>query len=82
MQKYSLYYQATVERTLCWFVVAALKTYDHLCFDRTIDAEKSIFEFFVPHDMEPLFLQVMHYFQQKGLVYNLQKLPNRLINNT
>ncbi|HEV2917275.1 MAG TPA: hypothetical protein VGW78_06055 [Candidatus Babeliales bacterium] len=81
IQKSSMYYQATVERNLCWFVVAALKTYDHICFDRTIDIERSIFEFFVPQDMEQLFLHVMHYFEQKGLVTNLQKLPNRLINH-
>ena len=79
MQKTSAYYQAVVHRQLAWFVVAALKTYDHLCFDRTIDIEKSMFEFFVPDDMEQLFLDVMHYFERRGLVSQLHKLPNRLV---
>jgi hypothetical protein len=77
-KKSSIYYQATVERALCWFVVACLKTYDHLCFDRTIDVETSRFEFFVPADMEQDFLCVMHYFQQQNLVSGLCKMPNRL----
>jgi hypothetical protein len=76
--KESIYYQATLERSLCWFVVASLKTYDHLCFDRTINTKESIFEFFVSPDMEELFLAVMCYFQNKHLVTNLVKLPNRI----
>jgi hypothetical protein len=76
--KESLYYQATIERSWCWFVVASLKVYDHVCFDRTINAEESIFEFFVPPDMEPIFLSVMHYFEGKCLVTHLRKLPNRI----
>lgn len=75
------YYQAYVDRPQCWFVVATLKSYDHVAFDRTIDVEKNLFEFFVPHKMESLFLQIMDRFDKEGLVWNLQKLPNRLIDS-
>jgi hypothetical protein len=75
--QYSVYYQAHVEREQCWFVVAALKTYDHVCFDRTIDVETSLFEFFVPVDMEETFLVIMRYFEHQKLLTNLRKLPHQ-----
>ncbi len=60
-------------------MVGILKSFDHLCFDRTIDTATSLFEFFVPESQEPLFLKVMDYFQKGGMVIELKKLPNRLI---
>jgi len=72
------YYQAQVDRTLSWFVVAVLKSYEHMSFDRTIDVESSTFEFFVPESTEQYFISLMDYFATQGLVKNLQKLPNRL----
>lgn len=72
------YYQARVERTYCWYVVAVLRSFDHTAFDRTINVAESTFEFFVPPAMESVFCAIMDYFQEKGLVHNLQKLPNRL----
>ncbi|HXW86127.1 MAG TPA: hypothetical protein VEK38_02170 [Candidatus Bathyarchaeia archaeon] len=74
---YCSYYQATVDRPLSWFVVAALKSYEHMSFDRTIDVASSTFEFFVPESTEQYFLQLMDYFSAQGLVKNVQKLPNR-----
>ena len=74
----SLYYQANVERSKCWFVVAALKSFEHVCFDRTLDKEASLFEFFVAPDMRDIFLEVMAYFEKKNLVRNLRELPNRI----
>jgi hypothetical protein len=75
---YCSYYQAQVQRELCWYVTAALRSYEHISFDRTLDPATSLFEFFVPVATEKPFLDVMNYFQSEGLVRNLIKLPNRL----
>jgi hypothetical protein len=75
---YCSYYQAHVERELCWLVTAGLRSYEHISFDRTLDPETSLFEFFVPRDCEKYFLTVMTYFEEIGLVRNLCKMPNRL----
>lgn len=77
-QLYCSYYHAHVQRELCWFVTAALRSYEHLAFDRTLDPATSLFEFFVAPSTEKYFLEVMAYFEQQGLVRNLIKLPNRL----
>ncbi len=74
-----LYYQAVVKREECWKLTALLRSFEHVCFDRTLDKEKSIFEFFVPDNMERYFLSIMEEFKRIGLVSNLQQLPNRLI---
>lgn len=71
------YYQATVDRSHAWFVVATLKSFDHLCFDRTLDPATSLYEFFVPSMQQELFLAVMNELERKGLVTNLAKLTNR-----
>jgi hypothetical protein len=76
---YCLYYCAEVERELCWFVTACLRSYEHVSFDRTLDPATSLFEFFVPESTEKYFLEIMAYFESEGLVRDLQKLPNRLI---
>lgn len=75
---YCSYYQAQVERELCWYVTAALRSYEHVSFDRTLDPATSLFEFFVPVATEKIFLAFMDHFQSEGLVRNLKKLPNRL----
>jgi hypothetical protein len=75
---YCHYYQARVYKTKTWFVVAALKSFDHMSFDRTIDTDNAILEFFVPPAMEQQFLNVMNYFCKHGYVYEFQQLPNRL----
>ena len=75
---YCLYYQALVDKTFCWYVVAILKSYEHLAFDRTLDTQKNLFEFYVPESREQEFLKLMSYFEALHLVNNLQKLPNRL----
>lgn len=76
---YCTYYQAKVARTKTWFVVAVLRSFEHMAFDRTLNADECIFEFFVPDSMEPYFLQVMHYFEGEGLISDMKKLPNRLL---
>ena len=75
---YCSYYQAHVIPQTGWFVVAVLKSYEHVAFDRTIDVERSIFEFFVAPAAEATFLQVMDFMQRHGYVSDLKKLPNRL----
>lgn len=79
---YCFYYQAHVERELCWYVTAALRSYEHVSFDRTLDPATSLFEFFVPAATETVFLTLMDHFQAEGLVRNLTKLPNRLADLT
>jgi len=76
--KFCQYYQAHVDKKMTWFVVATLKSYEHMQFDRTIDPNQSIFEFFVPQDMEHLFLAVIERLTKKGYVSGLVKQENRL----
>jgi hypothetical protein len=73
-----VYYQAKVRKEDVWFLVAALRSFEHVAFDRTIDKEQSIFEFFVPSAVEETFLAIMDYFSRRAIVHDLQKLPNRL----
>lgn len=77
---YCLYYQARIEEKECWFLVAILRSFEHLTFDRTVDKEASIFEFFVPVDNERIFLELMQFLKEKGVVKEVHKLPNRLLN--
>ena len=75
---YCAYYQATIDKKQTWFLVATLRSFENLCFDRAFDAHNCIFEFYVPKDLEQDFLKIMQYYQDKAIVSNLQKLPNRL----
>lgn len=75
---YCKYYQAQVREKDCWFLVAILRSFEHLAFDRTIDTETSTFEFFVPEAQVATFLELMNYFINMGLVTNLTEMPNRL----
>lgn len=75
---YSLYYQARVKKSDTWFLTATLRSFEHLCFDRALTKEQGLFEFFVPEQLENYFLELMHYYQDCGIVTELKKLPNRL----
>ena len=72
------YYQAHVVRKECCFLVAILRSFEHLLFDRTLDKNESIFEFFVPVDNEKTFLELMQYLEKKEVVHSVTKLPSRL----
>lgn len=74
----SIYFQAQVQREYCWFFVAVLRSYEHIALDRTIDKQKSIFEFFVAPDLCDEFIELMDLLTTKGIVSNLVELPNRL----
>lgn len=76
---YCSYYQAAVKRQETWFLTAVLRSYEHLAFDRTLDVERGIFEFFVPSSGEQLFQELMAEFGRQGLVTDVVKLPNRLM---
>ncbi|MCX5922684.1 MAG: hypothetical protein NTX86_05160 [Candidatus Dependentiae bacterium] len=80
--KFCSYYQAHIRKEECWLLTATLRSFEHIAFDRTIDKSQSIFEFFVPQGMEGQFLELMAYYEKTGLVSNLTKMPNRLIDPT
>lgn len=74
---YSLYYQAHATKELCWMITSALRFTEHIVFDRAYDKEQSVFEFFVSPDGEDVFLDVMKKLEKQGVVFKIQKLPNR-----
>lgn len=76
---YCLYFQAHVKKESVWIVTSILRSCEHLAFDRNIELQKSIFEFFVPEDSVADFLSLMDYFAKKELLSNLQQLPNRFL---
>jgi len=75
--RYSIYYQAHVQKELCWLVTASVRFCEHVAFDRTIDKEESLFEFFVSPDLEDVFLDVAQKLLDRGVLLDLKKLPNR-----
>lgn len=75
---YCVYYQARVSKKETWFLVATLKSCEHLAFDRTLDKENAIFEFFVPEDLEQKFVSVLKKLKEINIVYEFQKMNNRL----
>lgn len=77
--KLCAYYQAHVQRSQTLFFVATLRANEHVAFDRTLNKEQGIFEFFVPADQEQRFLALMAYYQQHSIITNLTKLPNRFL---
>jgi len=74
---YSIYYQAKIDKAKTWFFTSILRSFENLCFDRTVDPEKGIFEFFVSPGCEEEFLMVMKYFENINIVSDLKNLPNR-----
>ena len=78
---YCSYYQAYVQPSKAWFFVAALRSFEHVAFDRTLDKQESIFEFFVPMAMEHDFLRCIEWFVSRSIVKNVAKVPNRLHDN-
>lgn len=73
------YYQARVQRSQTLFFVATLRANEHVAFDRTLNKEHGIFEFFVPEEQEQRFLAIMSYYQTQAIIDNLIKLPNRFL---
>ena len=77
--QYSIYYQACVQKELCWMVTATIRYLDHVAFDRTVDKENSIFEFYVAPDLEAEFLSVANRLLEHKVFLTLEKLPNRMM---
>ncbi len=75
---YCVYYQAEVKKKDVWFFVATLRSFEHLAFDRTCDVEASVFEFFVPADLEDFFITCLLAYQARAIVVWFEKKPNRL----
>ena len=75
--KYSLYYQAHVQREKSWLVTASVRFSEHVAFDRTVSKDESIFEFFVAPDLEDVFLDIAHKLLEQKVFLDLKKLPNR-----
>lgn len=75
---YCSYFQAAVVKQQTWFFVATLRSFEHYAFDRTLDKEQGIFEFFVPQGYEAKFVELMECYQNQGIVSDFKKLENRL----
>ncbi len=79
---YCLYYQAKVSKPDTGFLTATLRSFEHLCFDRSLNKETCLFEFFVPPQLESYFVHLMNYYQDQGMITDFQKLPNRLMDSS
>lgn len=77
--KYSLYFQAHVQKELCWIVTSTMRFTEYVAFDRTVNKENSVFEFFVSPDLETVFLSLIDKLMKRGVILKFQKMPNRLI---
>lgn len=78
MTNFCEYYLIKVDKSRSWMLSAVFKSFEHLSFDRTIDKENALFEFFVPQGNEVIFLEVIKYFKSIGLVLEYHKEENRL----
>ncbi len=70
------YYQGYLVREKIWFVVGLLRNEDHICFERALDKTTGLFEFFVPHDQEELFLRIMAYLKGQGCLISFEKITS------
>jgi hypothetical protein len=74
-----IYYQAKVSKPETWFLIATLRSFEHCVFDRTLDKENGILEFFLPEYLEPWFLECMDYYKKHTIVFSFSKMQNRLL---
>ncbi|MBN2267255.1 MAG: hypothetical protein JW725_02840 [Candidatus Babeliaceae bacterium] len=77
-KKCGFYFQASVTKEETWFFVATLRCNEHLVFDRTLDPDAGLFEFYVPERSRDQFLALMLQYERMGLVSGLVEKPNRL----
>ena len=64
----SAYYRALVERERTWFFTATLRSFEHLCFDRTYDVGTGTFEFFVSPGLTQEFESLMRWYADQKIV--------------
>lgn len=81
VKQYCTYYQARVARDRCWFFVGVLRSFENIAFDRTLDKDLSLLEFFVAPDREQEFLALMEALEEREVVSDLQKMENRFLVN-
>ncbi len=74
-----LYYLVRVDRPRAWFMAAVMRGTEHVCFDRALDKKENIFEFFVPHATESIFLELIAYLEKEGVVLEWHKQENRFL---
>lgn len=72
------YYQAIVDVPNTWFVFGVIRSEDNLAFERTIEGNPSLLEFFVTKGQEAEFLDLMNYLINLGYILSIEKKPNRL----
>ncbi|MFC1854739.1 hypothetical protein ACFLY6_02635 [Candidatus Dependentiae bacterium] len=80
--KYCSYYQALTVREKTWFVNGVFRNEPNLCVERCLDKKSSLFEFFVPVDMEEHFLEISKYLLDHGYLLSVEKKQNRIKNLT
>lgn len=78
-KRHSLYFVATVQKEKCWFLTAVLRGTEAIAFDRALDKEKGIFEFFVPESTESIFKEVMSYLRSENVILSWEQKENRLL---
>jgi hypothetical protein len=80
--KLSLYYTAQIKRERAWLLSSVMRGTEHVAFDRCINKQEAIFEFFVPKDTESIFLEAMDYLKKEGVLLSLKKEENRLLSES
>jgi hypothetical protein len=75
---FSLYYQATIIPNKIWLITSLLRNEDGWAFDRALEGNPSILEFFVSPSYEEEFSSFMNYCLEEGLITSFSKMDNRL----
>lgn len=75
---YGIYYQADVVKKEAYMVTSTLRFSEHVAFDRCVDVENSIFEFFIAPGLEDEFVHIMKALQTAGYITAFTRLDNRL----
>ena len=76
-KQWCAYYTGHVKKEKAWMLTAVLRGAENVAFDRTLNVKESIFEFFVPEDMENIFLQAAEYLKKQDVLLTLVKEKNR-----
>lgn len=71
------YYQAVANREKIWFITGTCRSENNWLFDRTLDAQKNLMEFFVMPDFEEEFLYLMKCLRERDVILELKEMPNR-----
>jgi len=82
MKKYSEYYIAHVNISKTWFIGGIFRNEDNLAFERTIDGQNELLEFFVTRDLEQTFLALMDDLKAGGYIISWEKKPNRYLDTS